>query len=135
MPLGSTGCESLRPRDILLTLGGHDVDALGNYRHETYGKLLFHHIVLEGYDDGDPIPARVLRDGEVIDLELTARSYPASQQLVPWKRDDGPPPYLVAGGFVFRELDGSYLRSWGEGWRAEAPTCSPRRMTAAKSPS
>lgn len=122
VPKGSTGCEALRPRDILLTLGGHEIDALGNYRHSRYGKLLFHHILLEGVNDGDTISAQVLRDGEILDLELAARRYPSSRQLVPWKRDDTPPPYLVAGGFVFRELDGSYLRGWGDGWRSDAPS-------------
>ena len=40
--------------------------------------------------------------------------------MIPWRRDEGPPPYLVAGGLVFRELDGRYLLTWGNDWRTKA---------------
>ena len=121
VPHGSTGCEELRPRDVLLGLGGYEIDALGNYEHPRYGKQRFFHILLEDVQPGDVVPARVLRDGEVLDIAVEARNYPDASRLVPWNRTDAPPPYVVAGGLVFRELDGSYLRGWGEGWRREAP--------------
>ncbi|MDJ0848336.1 MAG: trypsin-like peptidase domain-containing protein [Myxococcota bacterium] len=121
VPYGSTGCDELRPRDVLLGLAGHDIDALGNYRHPRYGKQRFLHILIEDVQAGDRVPARVLRDGQVLDIEIEARRYPDSSRLIPWHRNDTPPPYVVAGGLVFRELDGSYLRSWGEGWHHDAP--------------
>ncbi len=121
VPHGSTGCDELRPRDVLLGLAGQDIDALGNYQHPRYGKQRFLHALIEKVQPGERVPARVLRDGQVLDVEIRARRYPDSARLVPWNRTDSPPPYVVAGGLVFREFDGSYLRSWGEGWRHEAP--------------
>jgi len=121
VPWGSTGCSSLRPRDILLELDGHEIDASGNYNHPVYGQLRFEHIVVEGHAPGDVVMARVFRDRQFIDLEIELRSYPSSARLIPWRRAESDPPYLVAGGFVFRELDGRYLNTWGTDWRAKAP--------------
>jgi S1-C subfamily serine protease len=121
VPWGSTGCSSLHPRDILLELDGHAIDASGNYNHPHYGQLRFDHSVVEGHVPGDVVSARVLRDRRLIDLEIELRSYPSSARLIPWLRADTEPPYLVAGGLVLRELDGRYLSSWGSDWRAKAP--------------
>jgi len=121
VPWGSTGCPSLRPRDILLELDGHELDASGNYNHPLYGQLRFDHIVVEGHVPGDVVPARVFRDGQFIDVEIELRGYPSSARLIPWRRAESAPPYLVAGGLVFRELDGRYLNIWGTDWRNSAP--------------
>jgi len=121
VPWGSTGCSSLRPRDILLELDGHELDASGNYNHPRYGQLRFDHIVVEGHEPGDIVPARVFRDGKFIDIEIELRGSPSSARLIPWRRAESAPPYLVAGGLVFRELDGRYLNLWGTDWRNSAP--------------
>ena len=121
VPWGATGCSSLQPRDILLELDGHAIDASGNYNHPHYGQLRFEHIAVEGHAPGDVVLARVFRNKRLIEVEIELRSYPSSARLVPWRRPDSAPPYLVAGGFVFRELDGRYLQTWGSEWRNTAP--------------
>jgi len=121
VPWGSTGCSSLQPRDILLELDGHEIDASGNYNHPRYGQLRFDHIIVEGHAPGDVVPARVFRDRQFIEIEIELRSYPSSARLIPWRRSDSAPPYLVAGGLVFRELNGRYLNTWGADWRTKAP--------------
>ncbi len=121
VPWGSISCSSLRPRDILLELDGHEIDASGNYNHPRYGQLRFEHIAVEGHEPGDIVPARVFRDRRLIEVELELRSYPSSASLIPWRRANSAPPYLVAGGLVFRELDGRYLNAWGSEWRTKAP--------------
>jgi S1-C subfamily serine protease len=121
VPWGSTGCSSLRPHDMLMELDGHEIDASGNYNHPLYGQLRFDHIVVEGHAPGDVVPARVFRDRQFIEIEIELRSYPSSARLIPWRRDDPGPAYLVAGGFVFREFDGRYLHTWGSDWRTKAP--------------
>jgi hypothetical protein len=65
---------------------------------------------------------QVLREGKLMDLELELRRYPTSASLIPWRRDNVEPAYFVAGGLVFRELDGAYLRSWdGDARNAPSP--------------
>ncbi len=121
VPWGSTGYGVLEPRDLLLSLDGSPLDASGFFRHPRFGRLEFPALLSEKRRVGDVIAAQVLRQGKVLDLTLTLRAYPASLDLVPVRRGDDPPPYLVAGGLVFRELDAEYLRSWGREWMRKAP--------------
>lgn len=126
VPWGSSGCGVLRPRDIILELDGHAIDADGHYRHPWLGRLRFEHILPERFTPGDAVPVRILRDGQEQNLTLTARAYPAALDLVPYDRSD-PPPYVIAGGLVLRELDVPYLRTWGKDWSKRAPISLLRR--------
>ena len=121
VPLGSSGSGVLEPRDILLSLDGRAIDRSGYYAHPRFGRIEFSAILTEEHRVGDVLPAQVLRGGKVIDVRIPLREYPAGLDLVPVRRGDDPPPYLVAGGLVFRELDGDYLRSWGRDWMKKAP--------------
>lgn len=120
VPWGSSACGVLRPRDLLLELGDRDIDAEGYYRHHQLGQLKLSHLLVEEYRPGDTVAARVLRDGEEIDVSITLRPYPAALDLVPSRRD-GPPPFIMAGGLVIRELDFPYLGTWGKDWEEVAP--------------
>jgi hypothetical protein len=122
VPWGSSACDVLKPRDVLLAMGGHPIDAEGFYRHPRYGRLRFTNIAVDGHLVGDVLAAQVLRNRGVLGLSLKLRRYPASAQLIPWRQSNRAPPYLVAGGLVFRELDADYLASWGKNWRKEGDT-------------
>ncbi|MDY0062521.1 MAG: hypothetical protein RBU45_22095 [Myxococcota bacterium] len=121
IPWGSTGHGVLQPRDILLSLDGHLIDSSGYYQHPRHGRLEFTNIVVEGHQVGDVVPATVLRAGQVVELELTLRPYPMDLDLILVRRVEEPPPYVIAGGLVFLELDGDYLLSWGPEWAEKAP--------------
>jgi hypothetical protein len=121
VPWGSSGCGVLEPMDVLLSLDGRRIEVGGFYQHPRLGSLEFTQILMNGHDVGDVVPVEVLRDGEVLDLEMTLRAYPAEGILIPLRRGDRPPPYLIAGGLVLRELDGNYMRSWGKEWTKTAP--------------
>jgi hypothetical protein len=118
---GGSACGVLRERDILLSLDGHDIDASGYYEHSRYGLLRFTNIPSEGHHAGDVLPAEVWRDGRRVRIDLPLRPARSETDLVPDRRPDVRPAYAVLGGFVFRELDGPYLRSWGNEWRKMAP--------------
>jgi len=120
VPWGSSACGGLEARDVVFSIDGHALDEEGYYRHPVYGRLLFHNIAIDGHLAGDTIQARVLRRGEERKVRLKLRTYPNGGRLVPGRRTDRAPPYLVAGGLVFRELDRDYLLTWGKGWRASA---------------
>jgi S1-C subfamily serine protease len=117
---GTSACGVLRPRDVLLELDGHAIDAIGNYAHPRYGRLRFAQLAALR-EPGEEMAARVWRDGAARELTIPLRAYPSDMRLVPWRRDERPPPYLVAGGLVFRELDGPFLRTWGAKWKENAP--------------
>jgi len=118
---GGSACGVFRPRDLLLSLDGHDIDASGYYRHPRYGLLRFTTITTDGHRAGETIKAEVWREGKVLKLDLPLKAAHTPGDLIPDRVPEQPPPYLVAGGLVLRELDGSYLRSWGDDWRRKAP--------------
>ena len=121
VPWGTSAYGILEPRDILLSLDGKALDESGYYVHPRYGELRFGYIASDGHVPGDLLPAVVWRDGKEVRLQIPLRRADSELDMIP-NRQLGPPPYLVAGGFVFRELDGPYLRSWGDEWRKRAPT-------------
>jgi PDZ domain len=122
IPRGSTGHGVLQPRDVLLSLDGHAIDSRGYYVHPRYGSVELTHIVVEGHRAGDRIPAQVLRGGQLVDLTIELRSYSNAMDLLPLRRGNEPPPYAIAGGLVFLELDGDYVRTWGSECWNRAPT-------------
>ncbi len=119
---GGSSCGTLQERDILLSLDGHEIDATGNFDHPRYGKLRFTQIAIEGRRAGDRIPATVWRDGQEQAVTIELRTYPSEARLIPWRRDNRAPPYIVAGGLIFRLLDGAFLRTWGSSWDENGPT-------------
>ncbi|MBN1672439.1 MAG: hypothetical protein JXR37_15470 [Kiritimatiellae bacterium] len=121
VPGGSAfGC--LQAGDVLLELDGHGISSEGEYRHPVHGMLDFNLIVSDGHAAGDAVSATVLRARRECEVRIPLRNKPTATSLIPWRRASRPPPYLIAGGLVFRELDAEYLRSWGEDWRARIPT-------------
>jgi hypothetical protein len=121
VPRGSTGDGVLLPRDVLLSLDGHPIDSRGYYLHPRFGWIEFSHIVVDGHRVGDVVPAQILRNGELLETSLVLKGYPAGIDLIPLRRGNEPPPYAIAGGLVFLELDGDYLRTWGGDWWNRAP--------------
>jgi PDZ domain len=121
VPWGSSGCGVLKPWDILLSIDGKAIDAEGFFAHPRHGQLRFPAIYVTDHAAGDVVPIQVLRERRVLDLKMTLRGYPVGLDLVPVRRGPQPPPYLIAGGLVFRELDAPYLRTWGRDWLSEAP--------------
>ncbi|VGO15245.1 hypothetical protein PDESU_03827 [Pontiella desulfatans] len=111
----------LEKDDILLELDGHAIDSEGDYKHPRYGRMSLNLIATEGHYAGDLLTAKVLRNKQEIELEIPLKNIPPSAALIPFARPDQPPPYLVAGGLVFRELDVPYLKAWGSNWEDQIP--------------
>jgi hypothetical protein len=124
-PNGSAG-GVLRPGDVLLELGGAKLDAQGRYEHPRYGKMLMALLFTDGRHPGDTLVAKVLRDGQRLELPLRLRRMdPADEKVPPYEFGRGP-GYVVVGGLVFQELTRTYLSAWGD-WSRRAP---PRLLVA-----
>jgi hypothetical protein len=121
VPWGSSGCGTLKPWDILLEIDGRPIDAEGFFAHPRFGRLRFPAVFVTERAAGDTIPIRVMRGGRTLDLTMTLRPSRSGEALIPSQGWSEPPPFLIAGGLVFRELTGEYLQTWGREWSAEAP--------------
>jgi len=124
-PNGSTG-GALFAGDVLLELGGARIDAQGRYEHPRYGKMLMALLFTDGRGPGDTLPAKVLRDGQRLDVPLKLRRMSPEEEKVPPYEFGRGPGYVVVGGLVFQELTRQYLGSWGD-WTRRAP---PRLLVA-----
>jgi hypothetical protein len=105
VPQGSSACGQLRRGDVLLSVDGLPLDGEGNVEHPIYGRLYYEYLVGQRRE-GDRLPVQIWREGKAVDLQLPLRSYRGEHWLVPTDQP-GPPPYLMAGGLVFRELSDS----------------------------
>lgn len=103
VPQGSAACGVLRRGDVLLSVAGQPLDGEGNIRDPDFG-LLYFEVLLARYRAGDVLPVEVLREGKVLAVSMPLRALSGAHGLIPTDRPE-PPGYLVAGGFVFRELD------------------------------
>jgi S1-C subfamily serine protease len=110
----------LRRGDVVLEVAGRVLDSDGLYDDPLHGKILFSHLISSG-EPGDPVPMRILRDGEQSDVTIIPAVKDPSEATSPAHVFDRPPRFLVLGGLVFQELSRAFLREWGSNWRKSAP--------------
>ena len=108
-------------RDVILSIDGFNIDAEGNYIDPEYKKLCLENLSSRGKWAGMECKFKIWRDGKEMDLTYQLPKAAYSDALLPSQSFDQNPEYVLAGGFVFVPLNEAYLRSWGPGWRQQAP--------------
>lgn len=113
---GTEADALFRSGDVLLSWSGFPLDQQGFYDDPALGRIPFPSLVIS-CRPGDSVPVTFSRNGVETQavLRLTARK--ALSRRVP-EREAAPPPYLVEGGLVMRDLSGDYLRASGLDWIA-----------------
>ena len=111
----------VKPRDVLLSIDGFDIDSEGNYIDPQYGKLCLENLSSRGKFAGQTCQFKIWRDGKEMDVTYTLPKAEFTDELVPQQTFDQEPEYVLTGGLVFVPLTESYLRSWGPAWRQHAP--------------
>ena len=109
----------IRQADVLLSIDGHDLDRKGYYQSKKYGPLYWGHLVGGSKKVGEKITLTLLRNGELIQKEVTLTRPPES--IIPSHVNGKAPRYLVKGGFIFQELTFPYFRIFGDDWKNRAP--------------
>ena len=116
----SGAAEVLKPRDILLELAGHRIDASGRFEHPVYGPLRWSALLTEGRRAGDSVDALVLRDGKRQHVSVLLKRWGAQDDRIPDNMAGRKPDFVVAGGLVFQELNWAYLSTFPN-WRVAGP--------------
>jgi PDZ domain len=120
LPHGS-GAGVLETGDVLLSAGGVDIDATGQYEHPVYGRLSCALLFTEGHRPGDALELGILRNRERLSVRVTLRRMLPEQEEVPPYVIGRGPDYAVVAGLVFQELTVPYLTASSEGGRRPAP--------------
>ncbi len=105
--------RTLMPEDVILRWGGHSIDNLGFYEDPAYGRLAVAHLIKGSHYPGDIVKVDIIRDRKpmTVQVELTRRN--EWNALIPENTTSKRDEYIVDGGFLIRELTGSYLRAGG----------------------
>jgi len=111
----------LRKGDVITRIDGHDIDRIGYFEHELYGRIFWSHLVRGAKGAGEELQLEVLRDGEPLELTAKLERRDFREELVPAYTFGEAPNFLVKGGFVFQELTRPLLEAFGDEWEARAP--------------
>ena len=101
---GRTGDGVIREGDVILEVGGYDIDDEAKFMHEVHGRLNASYIFQGLRYAGEKMKAKILRAGKVQEVEFELRNHPAAEMRVPDRPKGGRPQYLVVGGLVILEL-------------------------------
>ena len=116
---GGTGHRQLRESDILMRIGGHEIDPEGQIRHPAFGTITFTIAVNDAL--GPTIDVDILREGKPLRLQLQRERFTEDTYRIAPYEFDAAPDYQVFGGLVVQELTRDYLQRWGANWRTQAP--------------
>ncbi|MFT7669772.1 MAG: S1-C subfamily serine protease [Planctomycetota bacterium] len=109
---GSSSCGKVQVGDVMLEIGGHSIANNGTVRYRELYRTAFD-VLLGELAVGDSLTLSVLRDGDVIEIEL---SLTAAEFLVPRNSFDKCATYFVFGGIVFQTLSRDFLACWTDWW-------------------
>jgi len=114
--LGGKGLsrDDLRIGDVILEVDGFEIDSEGKYVDPDYGRLSMRGLSTRTHTAGEVIPFKVWRDGKEQTVDYTLPRADFDKDLIPERRYDAPPQYLIAGGLVFQPLNGPLLQALGK---------------------
>lgn len=113
--VGGKGLSSddLKVGDVILEVDGFRIDSEGKYLDPDYGRLSMRNLSTRAHAAGERIPFKVWRDGAELTLDYKLPGADFDKGLIPDRRYDAPPQYLIAGGLIFQPLNGPFLEELG----------------------
>lgn len=117
---GSSADGALRRGDVLMALASLAVggDGTVEFRPRERTNLAYG---VERLQVGASVHLEILRDGQMVPLDLPLKAGGWNISVVSLGEYDRPPSYFIFAGLVFCPLTLSYLASWGEEWSIDAP--------------
>lgn len=117
---GASAEGVLHEDDVLLSVKGHPIADDGTVEFRPKERTSFSYYVQEN-QVGETVTLEVLRDGELLELDVVLK-YPMERDwLIPMEMYDVLPTYYIYGGVVFVPLTKNLMRMWGPNWPNAAP--------------
>lgn len=105
---------TLHAGDILFEIDGFEIDNEGKFVDPDYGRLSMNGLATRAHTAGQSIPMKVWREGREWTVDYLLPRADFDKSLIPERRYDRSPSYLMAGGLVFQPLDGPLLSAHGK---------------------
>ncbi|MCP4137707.1 MAG: serine protease [bacterium] len=116
----SSGAGMLRTGDVILSMGGVNVDDSGMYHSPQYGRLSYHGLLYLDHFVGDIIKMKIIRQKKRKDVLIKLEPVPVERFVVPQQNFDTPPEYYIFGGLILQEMTRGYVNLWGADWESKA---------------
>jgi len=117
---GSAAENVLYIDDIILSIENNKIENDGSVEFRPGERTSLNYLIQRKFID-DVISLKVLRDGEILDLEVKLTVPMNSTRLIPHEQYDVAPTYYIIGGLIFSPLTRNYLGIWGSTFAANAP--------------
>jgi S1-C subfamily serine protease len=106
----------IKPDDVVMQVGDYPVDEDGTITYD--GNTVGVSAAVDLAQNGDIIPLKIWRDGQMTDVKLPVKVY--NDDKAQGNQYDVLPPYYIYGGLVFTPLSLDYLKTLGEDWSDSA---------------
>ena len=106
----------IKPNDVIMQIGDYPVDEDGTITFD--GNTVGVSAAIDLAQNGDTIPLKIWRDGQMVDVKLPVKVYPDDN--AEGNQYDVQPPYYIFGGLVFTTLSLDYLKTFGQDWSDSA---------------
>jgi len=110
----------LKTGDVILSVDGQDVENDGTIELRK-GERTSWKYSMQRKHINDKVHLEILRNRQIMDVELELSVSNTCRGLVPEEYDVAP-TYYILGGLVFEPLTVNYIKRWGKEWRVKAPT-------------
>ena len=113
--------SALKSGDIILSIDGKDIENDGTIEFRKGERTSWAYLIQNKYFN-DTVQMKILRENEILNIEIKLTKPLNFGQLVPYERYDVAPTYYILGGLVFEPLTLNYLKTWGKSWDDNPPS-------------
>jgi S1-C subfamily serine protease len=106
----------IKPNDVIMQVGDYPVDDDGTITYD--GNTVGVSAAVDLAQNGDTIPMKIWRDGQMVDVNLPVKVY--NDDNAQGNQYDVLPHYYIYGGLVFTSLSLDYLKTFGQDWNDSA---------------
>ena len=107
---------AIKPNDVIMQVGDYPVDDDGTITYD--GNTVGVSAAVDLAQNGDMVPMKIWRDGQMIDVKLPVKVYADDDRQ--GNQYDVLPHYYIYGGLVFTPLSLDYLKTFGHDWTDSA---------------
>ena len=116
---GSPAGGILKSEDIILSIDGKGIENDGTIEFRRGERTFFGYLAQRKHIN-DTVKFEILRQGTLLDREITLSKPLHFWRLVPHERYDVAPTYYILGGLVFEPVTLNFLKTWRK-WYLNAP--------------